>query len=281
MDRAAIALVALALASCGHSSEDSATPAAGQVAAEPTAAEGLRSLFSSAGEKLPPLRQISANRPDLLGFQLRSEDALSTWERLRALTERTGYYPVLLRDEHGMLAEERGLAPAEQLLEAAKALDGKAWLEARAKEANEDPEAAAPRGKPDEPAEAQNKFVLPFDVLSGKPVDDLWLLLIPTRFGHEVPAYIGFGGWNACPPPEVHVAVLRHWHERYGAELVTMGGDVIELRAGRPTASATDSLVLAFEQFHYCEDIVTQGVGTLDALADTLRKSTVWYFWWD
>ncbi|MEO6708543.1 MAG: DUF4253 domain-containing protein [Planctomycetota bacterium] len=46
-------------------------------------------------------------------------------------------------------------------------------------------------------------------------------------------------------------------------------------------ASATDALVLAFEQYHCCEDIVTQGVGALDALAEALRRSTVWYFWWD
>ena len=38
---------------------------------------------------------------------------------------------------------------------------------------------------------------------------------------------------------------------------------------------------LAREQFAYCDDIVTQGVGSIDALADGLRGSKSWYFWWD
>jgi len=42
------------------------------------------------------------------------------------------------------------------------------------------------------------------------------ILLLPTSSSWEVPAYLRFGGWNACPLPEVHVATLRSWHERFG-----------------------------------------------------------------
>lgn len=38
---------------------------------------------------------------------------------------------------------------------------------------------------------------------------------------------------------------------------------------------------LALEQYAWCPDIVDQGCETVEALADTLTKSTVWYFWWD
>jgi len=38
---------------------------------------------------------------------------------------------------------------------------------------------------------------------------------------------------------------------------------------------------LAWEQYHYCPDIVWQGVGTTSDLAAMLRGHGVWYFWWD
>ncbi len=43
------------------------------------------------------------------------------------------------------------------------------------------------------------------------------------------------------------------------------------------------AMELAQEQYGLCPDVVDQGAedATVGALADTLRQSTVWYFWWD
>jgi len=37
----------------------------------------------------------------------------------------------------------------------------------------------------------------------------------------------------------------------------------------------------AVEHYAVCPDNVDQGIGTVAALADSLTKSTVWWFWWD
>ena len=44
--------------------------------------------------------------------------------------------------------------------------------------------------------------------------------LVPTTLPWEALAHLRLGGWNECPTPAEHVAILKWWHERYGAELV-------------------------------------------------------------
>lgn len=119
------------------------------------------------------------------------------------------------------------------------------------------------------------------DLLSGAPFARVHILLLPTGDGAEVPAYLRWGGWNACPPPEIHVALLRDWKRRYGAELVGINRDTINLRVSRRPATRDEALALAREQYLYCEDIVVQGVGTFAALGATLMEGDWWFFWWD
>jgi hypothetical protein len=119
------------------------------------------------------------------------------------------------------------------------------------------------------------------DVLSGKPLKEVCLGLVPTNSSYEVPAYLKYGGWNECPSAEEHVGILRYWHDKYGAEIIAITGDVIECTVTNPPRTKEEALALAHEQFIYCTDIVTQGVETIDALAATLLNSNYWYFWWD
>jgi hypothetical protein len=74
---------------------------------------------------------------------------------------------------------------------------------------------------------------------------------------------------------------MKHWLERYQAEVVGMTHDVIEMRVGRPPTTRDDARELARQQYYYCTDIVSQGVETVDALAACLLRGRVWYFWWD
>jgi hypothetical protein len=104
---------------------------------------------------------------------------------------------------------------------------------------------------------------------------------IPTGNRFEVPAYLKLGGWNECPASEEHVAVWRFWQAKYGAEILCVTADLIESTVANPPAEKDECYTLAREQFSYCNDIVTQGVGTIDALAATLYKGKSWYFWWD
>jgi len=117
--------------------------------------------------------------------------------------------------------------------------------------------------------------------LRGKPLDKVHILLIPTTESAAVPAFLRWGGWNACPAPEYHVAALRSWHERYGAELVAIGGDVLNLRVTRRPQSRDEALALAREMYLYDEDIVSQGTETFAALGAMLMANDWWFFWWD
>jgi hypothetical protein len=53
------------------------------------------------------------------------------------------------------------------------------------------------------------------------------------------------------------------------------------MQVARPPQDLTSAWALAEEQYRYCEDIVTQGVGTVWELARELKNNPVWYFWWD
>ncbi|HEY4252030.1 MAG TPA: DUF4253 domain-containing protein [Roseomonas sp.] len=115
----------------------------------------------------------------------------------------------------------------------------------------------------------------------GHPLARVHILLLPTREGAAVPAFLGWGGWNANPPAEFHVAALRSWQARYGAELVGIHHDTMNLHVARRPATEAEALALAQEQFTYCEDIVRQGHGTVAPLAAALLADDWWRFWWD
>jgi hypothetical protein len=120
-----------------------------------------------------------------------------------------------------------------------------------------------------------------YDVLTRQPLPKVYIVLVPTDDPTTVPAHLRWGGWNACPAPEYHVAALRHWRDRYGAELVGLQMDTLNLRVSRKPASRGEALELARVQHAYCNDIIDQGAGSLSALAAELMAHDWWFFWWD
>lgn len=106
--------------------------------------------------------------------------------------------------------------------------------------------------------------------------------LVPVATGEEALAALGFGNWNACPPPAEHVAILRYWNQRFGVQLRAMAHDVLELDVANPPASFADAVALAREQYGYAGDIVMQTEhDTIGTLAAALVGSAHWHFWWD
>lgn len=217
------------------------------------------------------------------------ERAIEAWEILRS-GRAPGWWPVVIgaSEEEARVAEMTEYAEegADTILELAAELDVDAEMAARRAELDETYEEAA-----DDPsfdligawppdAAPSTTFSLPLDVFSQRPRPTV-IVLVPADDPAEVPAVVPFGGWNDCPAPELHVALHRRWQERYGAELVGMSSDVIEMRVARQPRTREDAMALANEQYAYCEDIVHQGVESLSNLAATLLDGTVWFFWWD
>jgi len=95
------------------------------------------------------------------------------------------------------------------------------------------------------------------------------------------PSVLKAGGWNECPGAEVQTAISRYWHEKHGAEVACLSGDVVECLVSRPPSDQESADRLAREQYVYCPDIVWQGVQTVSNLSKMLLKSGYWYFWWD
>jgi Domain of unknown function (DUF4253) len=124
-------------------------------------------------------------------------------------------------------------------------------------------------------------LLVAYDALTHQPLPKVYIVLIPTDDPTTVPAHLHWGGWNACPSAEYHVAALRHWRDHYGAELVGLEMDTLNVRVTRKPADRGEALELARVQYAYCNDIVDQGTDTLRALATELMAHDWWFFWWD
>lgn len=109
------------------------------------------------------------------------------------------------------------------------------------------------------------------------------LFEIPTANPWEVIAWIPFGGWNECPPPDEMIAVCRHWYEKYKAFPAAISHDEMEFYLEDPIQDEDTAWKLAKEHYAFCPDRIDQctQTGTAGELADTILGSNVWYFWWD
>lgn len=92
-------------------------------------------------------------------------------------------------------------------------------------------------------------------------------------------------GWSG---PANHVndtaeisAVVRSWEERFGARVVAVGFDTLQLSVAAPPVTAEQALRVAAEHFAFCPDLVWQGAESLRAYAAVIRERATWWFWWD
>jgi len=107
----------------------------------------------------------------------------------------------------------------------------------------------------------------------------LILAKIPVKDPWELFAYLPFGNWNECPGTRSLMSIAKYWFDRYGAVPAVMTHDELEFLVPDPV-SKEKAMEVAVEQYGFCPDM-DQNFDELGALADTLRQSTVWYFWWD
>jgi hypothetical protein len=243
--------------------------------------EDLRALLDESGVDASSLRELFGT-PDGAVYALTrpGAEAEAAWFALREAVGGRGWWPVLLGSEAGLdrIAEDmafnlEGTSPRAVLARSLE-VDVDAWLAER--ETGEWPDEAEWEAAPT----PIHNFTATSDVLSGVPLDRVTIALVPAA-SWEVAAWLGIGGWNECPSPHEHVALHRRWHERYGAEVASYTGDVVELYVTRPVADEAEAEAVAREHYIYCYDVVDQGCGTMEVLAGSILGATVWYFWWD
>lgn len=224
-----------------------------------------------------------------LAFEIVSAPGRDVPAEFAELAKQPNLTPVVLGDVErlpDLLYPHPNKRSANEVLAAAAAIDMSAWFKERetaerafSKDAGfEWPPRGAFEGRP---YGADALSALTHDLLTGQPLPAVAIGLFPTETSAEVPAYLDAGGWNAFPVAEVHVAIMRKWASEYGARLVGHGLDVLTFEVARPPSDRQAAEILAMEQYLYCNDIVDQGVGTIDALAATLLNGRSWFFWWD
>jgi hypothetical protein len=229
---------------------------------------------------------FGSGREAVHGLMTDGASAVELWRRLRLAAGEIGHWPIILGgdadlDQHHesfrMMSEESGCGSAMDIVTAGTKVDVPGWLTDRA---SEDARARA-RGQWPEGDLALHHFTLAVDPEHGAPLSRVYVGLLPTVISWQAPAYLRFGGWNDCPAPEYHVAMAKYWRHAYGAEIVGLGGEVLELAVARPPQDRSAALRLAREQFVYCPETIRHGTGSLETRAAMLLGATAWSFWWE
>lgn len=132
----------------------------------------------------------------------------------------------------------------------------------------------------DEP-EVITQYTSLFHYSTGETLETI-LIEVPTVKPWEVVAYVPFGGWNECPPPEEMAAICKYWYETYGAVPVIITHDTLEMSVPAPIGNER-ALEAAKEHYAFTPDRVDQGTatGTLSEVAACIAVSNIWFFWWD
>lgn len=211
-------------------------------------------------------------------------DAVAAWRRYQAEWRREGCSAVVLGDGDDLRGRAELLAQdhtdVSAMLARAAQKSASDFFAERAAEYAEY-ESDLETGPWPAQAVAPPALTAHTEISSGRPKPVVYLAKVPTAQAWEVPAYLKAGGWNDCPHPEGQAVVLKYWHEKYGLEVYSQTGDVLECIVSRPPATQAEALALAREQFLFCGDIVHQGTQSVEVLAATLLNSEAWFFWWD
>lgn len=219
-------------------------------------------------------------------FQIIQVPGTEALAKLAALASANDAIPVLIGDAESLdhvqeSFEENESVSLDDAIAAARQIDPANWFVERQASDPEYYDIEADEWPEEEESDSPASLSSHRDVLTGKPLAQVNIVLIPAAEAWMVPCYLRIGGWNECPDAEEHAALFKYWGEQYGARVACITGDVIEMTVARPPTTREAALELAKEQYVYCPDIVDQGTESIEALAATLLNSGVWFFWWD
>jgi uncharacterized protein DUF4253 len=106
--------------------------------------------------------------------------------------------------------------------------------------------------------------------------------LVPVERPADVPAVLGWSGMiKSTEQVEAISAVLRSWEDRFGATLIVLGFDELELSVAAPPRNQGRALVLAAEHRSFSVRSFSGQPGNLREYAGGLVHRRHWRFSWD
>lgn len=112
--------------------------------------------------------------------------------------------------------------------------------------------------------------------------DEVRLALVPVRHGADTLTVLGWAGAaNHVSRTADLSAMLRSWEQRFGARLLRLDPDRLDVSVAAPPQGAEHALAVAAEHWAFCPDRIMQESGSLTDYADEIRGRRTWSFWWD
>lgn len=106
------------------------------------------------------------------------------------------------------------------------------------------------------------------------------LALVPAAASWEVPALLAWSGAERQGLGGAeHLSILRLWHDAYGADLVSLGLERMELLVERPPEDARSAFELAVQHYAYCPALMDHLAPAIGTLAATMFGRH-WLFDW-
>ncbi len=209
------------------------------------------------------------------------DKAFEYWKKLFARTTYTGLYPFLFGsfrlDSLGLDEPYLTMCPTKTL-EAGLAIDIDAWVEDTWRD--ESVSISYELGVwPDKPLIQKELF--PVSLFSNDKAA-IAIVLVPGSNSWEAVSNISLGGNN--PTTEYYVGMLKRWHERYGAELVSLDSSNLDLVVSRRPETREEAISVTREMIVFCCDIVgndERHLESISELAAHVMHNDIWYFWWD
>lgn len=136
------------------------------------------------------------------------------------------------------------------------------------------------------PAQAGNLLADP-DILANQQLpkfieENTRLALIPVRRGADVLTALGWSGAaNHVSRTAGLSAMARSWEERFGARLLRLGPDRLDLSVAAPPQNPDHAAAVAAEHWTFAPDRILQETGTIEAYAQEIRGRRTWSFWWE
>ncbi|MBV4360658.1 DUF4253 domain-containing protein [Pinibacter aurantiacus] len=102
--------------------------------------------------------------------------------------------------------------------------------------------------------------------------------VLKTADKYAVLKQIQTDGINYSITNDSLISIIKQFDKKYSLELVGASGDWCDFVIHK---EPKDWMQFAKEVYKVCPDVVDQGTGTLQVLADEMKRTKRLYFWWD